>query len=95
VDVNLAVRPDLVVVDGRTAMVTGGPEAGQTAATGWLLAGSDLVALDVEALGILRAHPAENRVDRDPWELPQVARAAHLGLGARREEGYAALGDPR
>ncbi len=94
-DVNLAVRPDLVIVDARQAMVTGGPETGEVRDVGWLLASSDLVALDVECLEILRAIPAENRLDRPPWELPQIARAAALGWGSRCEGDYEVRGDPR
>jgi uncharacterized protein (DUF362 family) len=94
-DVNLAVQPDLVIVDARRAMVTGGPEQGEVRDVGWLLASSDPVALDVECLKILRAIPAENRLDRPPWELPQIARAVAMGWGSRSEEDYEVRGDPR
>jgi uncharacterized protein (DUF362 family) len=93
-DVNLAARPDLVIVDGRKAMVTGGPEKGRVIEMGWLLASTDLVALDVECLKLLRAVPAENRLDGEPWQLPQVARAVEMGWGCRREEDYEVRGDP-
>jgi uncharacterized protein (DUF362 family) len=93
-DVNLAVRPDLVIVDGRKAMVTGGPEKGDVVEAGWLLASTDLVALDVECLKLLKGVPARNRLDGDPWQLPQVARAAETGWGCRSEREYEVRGDP-
>ncbi len=47
-DLNLAIRPDLILVDGRKAMVTGGPEKGEVVEPGLLFASADMVALDGE-----------------------------------------------
>ena len=49
---------------------------------------ADLVALDVEALKILMSFKAKNRLDLPIWELPQIAFAKKLGLGAQSEEDY-------
>jgi uncharacterized protein (DUF362 family) len=91
VEINLAVRPDLVIMDGRKCLVTGGPSRGRTKKAGLVLASSDLVALDVEALKVLKSFRARNRLDKPEWDLPQIAAAVRLGLGARKEGDYRLL----
>jgi uncharacterized protein (DUF362 family) len=82
-DLAVAVRPDLILLDGRAAFVTRGPASGDLVEPGLLLAGGDQVSLDVEAVRILRSFPAENRLDADAWDLPQIRAAVELGLGPR------------
>jgi len=53
-----------------------------------VLASADLVALDIEALKILMSFKAKNRLDLPIWELPQIATAKKLGLGAQSEKDY-------
>lgn len=77
---NLAVYPDLVIVDGRKAFVTGGPDSGDVVEPGVLLASGDLVAADLEALGILTSYRARNRLFPDPFRHEQIAAAIGAGL---------------
>ena len=81
-EVNLCWQPDLVVMDGRKAFVSGGPDRGQVVEPNLLLASADPVAIDVEAVTILQGYQARNRLAGDPWELPQVAAAVKHGIGA-------------
>ena len=71
---------DLIIMDGRKAFVSGGPERGELAEPGIVMASGDMVAIDVEALKVLQSYPAENRLDRDPYDLPQIATALKHGL---------------
>lgn len=87
-DINLAVKPDLIFVDGRTCFVSGGPARGRVRRPGVILASTDCVAVDVEALKILSSFLAFNRVRRDPWANPQIRHAVSLGLGATSEADY-------
>jgi uncharacterized protein (DUF362 family) len=87
-EVNLAIKPALIVLDARKCLVTGGPARGRRKKAHLILASTDLVALDVEALKILMSFKAKNRLDLPIWELPQIATARKLGLGARSEEDY-------
>lgn len=86
-EINLAWQPDLIIMDGRKAFVSGGPAQGEVAEPGIVLASGDMVAIDVEALKMLQSYPAENRLDGDPYELPQIATALKHGL-TNAEDGY-------
>ncbi|MEM3010404.1 MAG: DUF362 domain-containing protein [Candidatus Bathyarchaeia archaeon] len=85
-ELNLAVHPDLIIMDGRKCFVTGGPDVGQIAEPNIILASGDRIAMDVEALKILKSYKAENRLDMDVWDFPQIRRAVELGLGAKNEK---------
>lgn len=83
-ELNLAVRPHLYIVDGLTSMVAGGPWSGEAAPTGVILASGDPIAVDVVALGLIKAHGRWDLVtQKDVWEQTQIQRAIALGLGAR------------
>jgi uncharacterized protein (DUF362 family) len=77
----LAVRPDLILLDGRAAFVTRGPATGELVHPALLMAGGDQVSLDVAAVQVLQSYQAENRLDMDVWDLPQIKAASELGLG--------------
>jgi uncharacterized protein (DUF362 family) len=79
-EINLVWQPDLIIMDGRRAFVSGGPEKGELVEPGILMASGDLVAIDVEALKVLQSYPADNRLDGDPLGLPQIAAALKHGL---------------
>jgi len=81
-EINLVWQPDLIVMDGRKAFVAGGPEKGELVEPGIILASGDMVAIDVEALKVLQSYPADNRLDGDPYDLPQIATALKHGLTA-------------
>jgi uncharacterized protein (DUF362 family) len=85
-ELNLAVHPDLIIMDGRKCFVTGGPDMGRVEEPNIILASGDRIAIDVEALKILQGYKAENRLDMPIWEFPQVKRAVELGLGVRGED---------
>ena len=80
-EVNLCWQPDLIIMDGRKAFVSGGPDKGQLVEPGLLLASGDLIAVDVEAMRVLLNYGASNNIPANPWELPQIATAVRHGLG--------------
>ncbi|TET56110.1 MAG: DUF362 domain-containing protein [Dehalococcoidia bacterium] len=80
-EVNLCWQPDLIIMDGRKAFVSGGPDKGQLVEPGLLLASGDLIAVDVEAMRVLLDYGASNNIPANPWELPQIATAVKHGLG--------------
>jgi uncharacterized protein (DUF362 family) len=49
---------------------------------GYILAGTDMVAVDVEGVRILQSYEAKNRLDMPVWEIPQIKHAVEIGLGA-------------
>jgi len=93
VEINLAVKPDLIILDARKCLVTGGPAKGKRKKAGLVLASTDLVALDVEALKILKSFNARNKLDMFVWELPQIDYARRLKLGVQKEDDYLLVSD--
>lgn len=86
-EINQAYQPKLVLLDGVEALVNGGPEAGKLVKSGVILAGTDRVAVDVVAIGILRSLGTTETVSRGSvWDLEQIKRAVQLGLGASSPE---------
>jgi uncharacterized protein (DUF362 family) len=87
-DVNTTVHPDLIVMDGRKCFVTKGPARGQLRSPGMILASGDRIAIDVEALKVLKKYKAKNDLNKPIWSFRQIARAVELGLGVRNEMEY-------
>ena len=81
-EVNLCWPPNLIVMDGRKAFVSGGPNRGQIAQPGVILTSRNPVAIDVEAIKVLILNGAKN-LPSDPWKLPQIARAVAEGIGVK------------
>ena len=88
VEINLAIKPDLILLDARKCLITGGPAKGKRKKPGYIFASTDLIALDVEALKILKSFKAKNRLNMPIWELPQIATARKLKLGVQAEADY-------
>jgi uncharacterized protein (DUF362 family) len=87
-DINLAVKPTLIILDGRKCFTTHGPEKGLVRRPGLVFASEDRVALDVEAVKILKSYWALNKLNLPVWELPQIASAKALKIGAESENDY-------
>ncbi len=86
-EINAAYQPALVLLDGVEAFVKGGPANGEKVQTDVILAGTDRVAVDVVALGILRSLDTTAEVaNGSVWDLEQIQRAVELGLGASSDE---------
>jgi uncharacterized protein (DUF362 family) len=79
-EINLAWQPDLIIMDGRKAFVSGGPAKGELVEPGLVMASGDMVAIDVEAVRVLQSYPAKNSLAGDPYGLPQIATALKHGL---------------
>lgn len=81
-EINAAYSPDLVVLDGLTAFVDGGPARGRLTDAGVILASTDRVAIDAVGAAILRLLGTTPEVSHGSiFEQERIARAADLGLG--------------
>jgi uncharacterized protein (DUF362 family) len=81
-EINEAYSPDLIVMDGVEAFVTGGPAKGNKVAANVVLAGTDRVAMDAVGVAILRLFGTTREVSQGRiFEQEQIARAVELGLG--------------
>jgi uncharacterized protein (DUF362 family) len=86
-ELNLAIAPDLIIMDGRRCFISDGPSSGELREPNLILASGDRIALDVEALKVIQSYPGHS-LKKDPWELTMIRRAVELGLGATSEAGY-------
>jgi uncharacterized protein (DUF362 family) len=81
-EANLAYQPDLIVLDGVEAFVTGGPAQGKKVDAQVVLAGTDRVAIDAVGVALLRHFGTTPAVAEGPiFQQAQIARAVELGLG--------------
>jgi len=55
VEMNLAVHPDLHIVDATSSMIAGGPWKGTAVETGMIIASGDRIAADVIGLGLIKS----------------------------------------
>lgn len=79
-DLNLVLRPDLIVADMRRTFIAGGPATGELRGPGLLLASRNRVGIDVEAIRVIQSFPGHSLPD-DARAITQIARAIELGLG--------------
>jgi uncharacterized protein (DUF362 family) len=86
VEINLAWQPDLIIMDGRRAFVSGGPDKGDLVQPEIIMASGDMVAIDVEGLKVLLSYRAKNRLPENPWDSPQIVTALRHRLGSKEGE---------
>lgn len=82
VEIGLAVMPDLNIIDGRTAFISGGPARGRTAEANVVILGTHPAAVDMEAyLELYRLKEQYNCLDQfvpNPLEMPQLKHAMEI-----------------
>lgn len=92
VEINLAVGPDLTIIDGRKAFVSGGPMTGRVEECGAILFGADPLATDVETFRLLcrvkDAHDCREGFCDDPFEMAQFRHAQQIDLFGRGRMGH-------
>ncbi len=79
-EVNLAVKPDLCIMDARTCFISKGPTKGHREHPGLILASACRTALDIEGIKIIQRYPSNSLADIRPREFPQIKRASELGI---------------
>jgi uncharacterized protein (DUF362 family) len=85
-ELNIPIKPDLIIMDGRISFASGGPTIGLAVHPGVILASGDQVALDVQGVRLLQNYAAVNHLTRDAWDLPQISTAVKHGLGIKNED---------
>src|SRR5206468_4002818 len=83
-DINAAVKPSLAIVDGVVGMEGDGPIMGTPVASGVLVMGANLAAVDATAARLMGV---------DPWRVPYLAVASGL-LGPIAERHIRQRGEP-
>jgi uncharacterized protein (DUF362 family) len=87
-EMNIPVKPDLIIMDGRISFVSGGPAIGLAVHPQVLLASGDQVAIDVQGIRLLQNYAAVNHLGGDAWDLPQIRTAVKHGLGIKRDDEF-------
>ena len=86
-EINLAYKPQLIVMDGIETFVDGGPMEGTRKNADVFLAGDDRVAMDAVGVAVLKELGAnESIMGRKIFAQEQIQRAAELGLGIQSPE---------
>ncbi len=86
-EINQTFSPDLIVMDGVSAFITGGPSQGEVVHPGLMLASTDRIAIDAVGVAILRAYETTPEVaDGAVFDQEQIRRAVELGLGVSSSE---------
>lgn len=79
-EINLAYKPDLIIMDGVSTFIDGGPSSGTEKAGNVVLAGTDRVAIDAVGTAILK-DLGSTRVSGPIKGHDQISRACDLRLG--------------
>ncbi len=88
-EINLPFRPDLIIMDGRRSLISGGPSHGEQVKPGMILASGDQVANDVMGIKILQEwypNMAANKIGMYAWYQKQILQAVKLGIGYAKKD---------
>ncbi|UCF72637.1 MAG: DUF362 domain-containing protein [Deltaproteobacteria bacterium] len=85
-EINIPIKPDLVIMDGRRSLIAGGPSHGEEIAPGFIVASGCQVANDVVGVEILQEwYPASpNMIGMYVWNNPLISQAVKVGCGYAR-----------
>ncbi len=87
-EMNIPIKPDLILMDGRISFVSGGPAIGLAVHPGVILASGDQVAMDVQGVRLLQNYAAVNHLSGNAWDLPQIKTAVKHGLGIGKDSDW-------
>ncbi len=88
-EINLPFQPDLIIMDGRRSLISGGPSHGEQVKPGMILVSGDQVANDVIGIRILQEwypNMAQNKIGMYAWYQKQIAQAVKVGVGFARKQ---------
>ncbi|NWF91610.1 MAG: DUF362 domain-containing protein [Syntrophaceae bacterium] len=88
-EINLPIRPDLIIMDGRRSFISGGPSHGEQVKPGMILASGDQVANDVMGIKILQEwypNMAQNKIGMYAWYQKQILQAVKVGVGYAKKD---------
>ncbi|MBU0535375.1 MAG: DUF362 domain-containing protein [Nanoarchaeota archaeon] len=86
-DLNIAVRPSLIIMDGRKCFITRGPRTGEVREPGLILVSGDQIAIDIEAIKVIQSFEGNNLAGVSPWSFDQIrwAMVNKIGVGSEKE----------
>jgi uncharacterized protein (DUF362 family) len=87
-ELQLVLKPDLIIMDARRVFITGGPAKGEMREPNLILASGNQIAIDVEGVKILQGYAGNKLEGKSVWALMQIKHAVELGMGPRSEGEY-------
>ena len=84
-EINLAYRPELIVMDGITTFIDGGPSKGTEKRGDVMVAGSDRIAVDAVGTAILKDLESP-RITGEIFRHEQIRHAVDLELGIKQPD---------
>jgi uncharacterized protein (DUF362 family) len=91
-EINLAAYPDLTIIDGRKAMISGGPVQGRIEEGNQFLVGNNVLAVDLEGYRLLyqlkKYYSCIENFSEDPFGMIQFKHGRDIGLGGIPWNGY-------
>jgi uncharacterized protein (DUF362 family) len=83
-EINLAYRPQIIVLDGVEIFTDGGPMEGERKRANVIIAGTDRVAIDAVGLAVLKEQGSNSTImGKRIFEQEQMKRAVEIGLGIK------------
>jgi uncharacterized protein (DUF362 family) len=79
-DLNLAFKPDLIIMDGRKCFIAGGPTKGELRRPDLILASTSRVAIDLAEVKIIQSFPGNSLENINVEDLVQIKRAKEIGI---------------
>jgi uncharacterized protein (DUF362 family) len=87
VELNTIIHPDLIIMDGRKCFINEGPSSGELRNPNLILASGDRIAIDIEALKIIKSFKGNN-LNKEIMDYTQIKRAIELNLGVKSQNQY-------
>ncbi len=88
-ELNVLVKPDLIVMDGTKSLVSYGEtdDSGEVRDTNIIIASGDRIANDIVGLSVIKSFGLwPDVMNRDVWEQGQITRGLELGLGRGKND---------
>lgn len=79
-ELNLAIKPDLVIMDARKCFITEGPSDGEVREPNLILASTDRVSIDIEGIKIIQSFKGNSLAGINPHQLTQIKLAKEIGV---------------
>ncbi|TXT54546.1 MAG: hypothetical protein BAJATHORv1_60042 [Candidatus Thorarchaeota archaeon] len=79
-------NPDLVLMDARKVFVTGGPASGTIEEPNIIIAGDNMLSVDIEGVKLLQSYKAKNSLGSEVWTVPQIRHAIKIGIGPKDKD---------
>jgi uncharacterized protein (DUF362 family) len=93
-ELNQGYEPDLIIMDGVSTFVDGGPSEGEEKAGNVVIAGTDRVAVDAVGIAVLKDLGANDDIMSRPiFEQEQIVRATEVGLGVKSPDEIELISD--